>query len=103
MLVAWDGDLNVEEVFQLRHYAGVEHWTSFSDKSMWRIVDVSYSPERTGWKVLRNGEEWAQFDFPLAGEYNVLNATAAVLAVNYRILMIRLGASGNSRAKSASR
>jgi UDP-N-acetylmuramate: L-alanyl-gamma-D-glutamyl-meso-diaminopimelate ligase len=27
--------------------------------------------------VLRNGEPWADFEFSLAGEYNVLNATAA--------------------------
>lgn len=84
LLVAWDGHPNVEECSS-RALCRVEHY-GFSDKSMWRIVDVSYSPERTGWKVLRNGEEWAQFDFPLAGEYNVLNATAAAaMAANYGI------------------
>jgi UDP-N-acetylmuramate: L-alanyl-gamma-D-glutamyl-meso-diaminopimelate ligase len=35
---------------------------------------------------LRNGAVWANFEFPLAGEYNVWNATAAAaLAANYGI------------------
>ena len=32
---------------------------------------------RTRWTVLRDGEHFAEFEFALAGEYNVLNATAA--------------------------
>jgi UDP-N-acetylmuramate: L-alanyl-gamma-D-glutamyl-meso-diaminopimelate ligase len=49
----------------------------FSARAHWRISDVRYEPERTRWKVSREGESWAEFDFALAGEYNVLNATAA--------------------------
>ena len=29
------------------------------------------------WEVLRSGEAWANFNMPLAGEHNALNATAA--------------------------
>src|SRR5207244_8214732 len=32
---------------------------------------------RTNWSVRHNGEHWADFEFSLGGEYNVLNATAA--------------------------
>ena len=32
---------------------------------------------RTCWTVLHDGQPWADFEFPLAGEYNVWNATAA--------------------------
>jgi UDP-N-acetylmuramate: L-alanyl-gamma-D-glutamyl-meso-diaminopimelate ligase len=36
--------------------------------------------------VLRDGKPWADFEFPLGGEYNVWNATAAAaLAANYDI------------------
>jgi UDP-N-acetylmuramate: L-alanyl-gamma-D-glutamyl-meso-diaminopimelate ligase len=36
--------------------------------------------------VLRDGKAWADFEFPLGGEYNVWNATAAAaLAANYEI------------------
>jgi UDP-N-acetylmuramate: L-alanyl-gamma-D-glutamyl-meso-diaminopimelate ligase len=35
---------------------------------------------------MRGGEPWAEFEFPLAGEYNVLNATAAAaMAAHYGI------------------
>ena len=34
-------------------------------------------PSRTTWTVLHDGQPWADFEFPLAGEYNVWNATAA--------------------------
>jgi len=46
-------------------------------QSAWRIIDLDLQPGRTSWKVLREGKPWADFDFELAGEYNVWNATAA--------------------------
>ncbi len=53
---------------------------------MARSPTVEYTPDLTSWSVLRDGEPWAEFDFPLAGEYNVLNATAAAaMAANYGI------------------
>jgi UDP-N-acetylmuramate: L-alanyl-gamma-D-glutamyl-meso-diaminopimelate ligase len=43
-------------------------------------------PGRTSWSVLHRGKTWADFEFPLAGEYNVWNATAAAaLAAGYGI------------------
>ena len=52
----------------------------------WRISDVEYTSALTRWRVLRNGKPWAEFEFSLAGEYNVLNATAAAaMAANYGI------------------
>jgi UDP-N-acetylmuramate: L-alanyl-gamma-D-glutamyl-meso-diaminopimelate ligase len=45
--------------------------------SDWRIADLRLEPAHTSWSVLRNGHAWADFQFPLAGEYNVWNATAA--------------------------
>ena len=50
------------------------------------MTDVEYAPDLTSWRVLRDGEPWGEFAFSLAGEYNVLNATAAAaLAANYGI------------------
>jgi UDP-N-acetylmuramate: L-alanyl-gamma-D-glutamyl-meso-diaminopimelate ligase len=43
----------------------------------WKITDLRLCSDRTNWTVLRNGERWAEFEFSLAGEYNVWNATAA--------------------------
>ena len=43
----------------------------------WRVTDLRLEPGRTSWTVLHNNQSWAEFEFPLAGEYNVWNATAA--------------------------
>jgi UDP-N-acetylmuramate: L-alanyl-gamma-D-glutamyl-meso-diaminopimelate ligase len=52
----------------------------------WRIANLKLNEERTSWSVLRDGKAWADFEFPLGGEYNVWNATAAAaLAANYGI------------------
>jgi UDP-N-acetylmuramate: L-alanyl-gamma-D-glutamyl-meso-diaminopimelate ligase len=57
-----------------------------SDAATWRIEDLRLSASATSWTVLRNGSRWADLEFPLAGEYNVWNATAAAaLAANYGI------------------
>jgi UDP-N-acetylmuramate: L-alanyl-gamma-D-glutamyl-meso-diaminopimelate ligase len=83
-IVAWDGNENVDECLT-KAFCKVERY-GFSDESMWRVADVRYSPDRTAWRVLRDGRPWAEFEFSLAGEYNVLNATAAaVMAAGYGI------------------
>jgi UDP-N-acetylmuramate: L-alanyl-gamma-D-glutamyl-meso-diaminopimelate ligase len=57
-----------------------------SERATWRIANLSVDPGRTKWSVLRNGHAWADFEYPIAGEYNVWNATAAAaIAANYGI------------------
>jgi UDP-N-acetylmuramate: L-alanyl-gamma-D-glutamyl-meso-diaminopimelate ligase len=43
----------------------------------WRITNLRLDAGRTSWSVLRDERDWSDFEFPLAGEYNVWNATAA--------------------------
>src|SRR5664280_1333337 len=84
LLVAWDGHSNVDECVG-RAFCRVERY-GFKEQSGWRVADVEYTPDLTSWRVFRDGEPWGDFAFPLAGEYNVLNATAAAaLAANYGI------------------
>ena len=84
LLIAWDGHPNVEECVS-RALCRVERY-GFSKDSTWHISDVEYLPTETRWKISRDGLPPAEFSFPLAGEYNVLNATAAAaLAANYDI------------------
>ena len=45
--------------------------------SDWQIANLCFEPARTTWTILRNGKAWADFEFALAGEYNVLNAVGA--------------------------
>ncbi len=46
-------------------------------RANWRVGDLRLDPGHTRWTVRRDGEPWADFEFALAGEYNVSNATAA--------------------------
>jgi UDP-N-acetylmuramate: L-alanyl-gamma-D-glutamyl-meso-diaminopimelate ligase len=57
-----------------------------SQHAAWKIENLKLSEEETSWSVVRDGKYWADFQFPLGGEYNVWNATAAAaLAANYEI------------------
>jgi UDP-N-acetylmuramate: L-alanyl-gamma-D-glutamyl-meso-diaminopimelate ligase len=46
-------------------------------RANWKITNLRLDPDGTSWTVVRDGEPWADFEFALAGEYNVWNATAA--------------------------
>jgi len=59
-----------------RAFCPVERY-GLGKQAMWQVTKLRLDPARTSWSVLRNGEPWADFEFSLAGEYNVLNATAA--------------------------
>ena len=74
-IIAHDASENLDEVLT-KAFCPVERY-GFSERAFWRVSDVRYETERTRWKVTREGEPWTEFDFALAGEYNVLNATAA--------------------------
>jgi UDP-N-acetylmuramate: L-alanyl-gamma-D-glutamyl-meso-diaminopimelate ligase len=43
----------------------------------WKVTNLRLDPGRTSWTVEHNSARWAEFEFALAGEYNVWNATAA--------------------------
>jgi UDP-N-acetylmuramate: L-alanyl-gamma-D-glutamyl-meso-diaminopimelate ligase len=54
--------------------------------SQWRITDMKFETGRTSWTLLHENRAWGHFEFPLAGEYNVRNATAAAaMAAAYGI------------------
>jgi len=83
-VIAWDGSQNVTECVE-QAFCPVESY-GFDPNSFWRIKNVSYTATSTSWSVDRDGQHFADFEFPLAGEYNVLNATAAAaLAHSYGI------------------
>jgi len=48
-----------------------------SESATWRVSNLRFDPARTTWTVVHNGKPWADLEFALAGEYNVMNATAA--------------------------
>ncbi len=75
LIVAYDGSENVTECVS-RAFCRVERY-GFSDAAHWRIRNLRHADGQTRWEVDRNGVAWVEFTMHLAGEHNVLNATAA--------------------------
>jgi len=74
-IVAFDAGESVERCLA-RAFCPVERYGS-SARAGWRVSDLRLDPTKTSWSVLREGKPLADFEFALAGEYNVWNATAA--------------------------
>jgi len=75
VIVAYDGSENVTECVS-HAFCRVERY-GLSDSAHWRIRNLRHVGGQTQWEVERDGEAWAEFTMNLAGEHNVLNATAA--------------------------
>jgi UDP-N-acetylmuramate: L-alanyl-gamma-D-glutamyl-meso-diaminopimelate ligase len=68
-----------------RAFCPVERYGRNGD-STWCIENLKFGAESTSWSLLHNGKSWGEFEFPLAGEYNVWNASAAAaMAADYGI------------------
>jgi UDP-N-acetylmuramate: L-alanyl-gamma-D-glutamyl-meso-diaminopimelate ligase len=83
-IIAFDTGESIERCLE-RALCPVERYGS-ADRATWRIANLKFGADRTSWTVLCEGKPWADFEFPLAGEYNVWNATAAAaLAADYGV------------------
>ena len=80
-IIAYDAGDNVDECVS-NAFSPVERYGLKPD-SFWQATDLHFERERTSWSVLREGKPWAEFEFALAGEYNVLNATAAAAMASH--------------------
>lgn len=68
-----------------RAFCPVERYGSVAGTD-WRIQNLHFGSTDTTWSVFRKGQAWGDFEFDLAGEYNVWNATAAAaMAAGYGI------------------
>jgi UDP-N-acetylmuramate: L-alanyl-gamma-D-glutamyl-meso-diaminopimelate ligase len=75
LIIAYDGSPNVTECVA-NAFCPVERY-GFSEAANWQIRNLQHENGRTHWQVCRAGVPWAEFEMHLAGEHNVLNATAA--------------------------
>jgi UDP-N-acetylmuramate: L-alanyl-gamma-D-glutamyl-meso-diaminopimelate ligase len=83
-IVAFDTGDSVERCIA-KAFCPVERYGSKTVNG-WKITDLRFDPDRTSWLVLKDAEAWGGFESPLAGEYNVWNATAAAaLAFAYGV------------------
>ncbi|GGA79343.1 UDP-N-acetylmuramate:L-alanyl-gamma-D-glutamyl-meso-diaminopimelate ligase [Edaphobacter acidisoli] len=74
-VVAFDGSANVTECVA-RAFCPVERY-GFAEGSHWRVTSLRHEGGVSHWTLLRSGERFAELSLPVAGEHNVLNATAA--------------------------
>lgn len=82
-IIAYDSE-NVAECVS-KAFCPVEFY-GFSPVAQWRAFDLHFSSDNTSWRVQRDGKIWGEFEFSLAGAYNVLNATAAAaMAASYGV------------------
>ena len=83
-IIAYDASETVAECIT-KAFTPVEKY-GLKEGSFWRITDLHFAPDSTTWRVLREGQPWGEFEFAMAGEYNVVNATAAAaMAAHYGI------------------
>jgi UDP-N-acetylmuramate: L-alanyl-gamma-D-glutamyl-meso-diaminopimelate ligase len=74
-IIAFEGNKNVSECVA-KALCPVERYGA-NGSAAWQVMNLRLDPQRTRWSVLHEGRRWADFEFSLGGEYNVLNATAA--------------------------
>jgi UDP-N-acetylmuramate: L-alanyl-gamma-D-glutamyl-meso-diaminopimelate ligase len=53
-----------------------------SEDAKWQLVNPDFSGELSSFTVIREGTEWARFETPLPGEFNLLNCLAVVIAAD---------------------
>jgi UDP-N-acetylmuramate: L-alanyl-gamma-D-glutamyl-meso-diaminopimelate ligase len=75
LIVAYDGNPNVTECVS-NALCRVERY-GFSAEAEWRIQNLRNEKGLSRWEVWHGGALWAELEMRLAGEHNVLNATAA--------------------------
>ena len=83
-IIAFDTGVSIEKCVE-RAFCPVERYGK-KVESGWRMERLEFHSDSTSWSLLRNGKLWGELEFPLAGEYNVWNASAAAaMAANYGI------------------
>lgn len=53
-----------------------------SEEAKWQMRELDYSGALSSFAVFREGREWARFQTPLIGEFNLLNCLAVIIAAD---------------------
>lgn len=77
-IIAHDSKGNLDEVLA-KSFSAVERYGK-DERAQWRVSHLKFGAENTRWTLTRGKDRFADLEFALAGEYNVLNATAAAAA-----------------------
>jgi UDP-N-acetylmuramate: L-alanyl-gamma-D-glutamyl-meso-diaminopimelate ligase len=84
LVAGWDSRVVREVVSEMggRLHTRLETFGT-SDETTWQARDIDYtSGALTRFRVFREGREWASFETPLIGDFNVRNCLAVVVAAD---------------------
>jgi UDP-N-acetylmuramate: L-alanyl-gamma-D-glutamyl-meso-diaminopimelate ligase len=87
VIVAYDDGSKGSNVTECvnRALCRVERY-GFTESANWRIENLRHVGGKSLWEVHHDGQLWAELEMQVAGEHNVLNATAAAaLAANHDV------------------
>ncbi len=81
LIAGWD-NVHVREIIAEmgnRLFTRVETFGT-SDGAAWQARDLDFSGQLSRFKVFREGVEWAEFETPLIGEFNIRNCLSVIIA-----------------------
>src|SRR6266852_2988998 len=83
LIVGWDSPHVREVVSEMgeKLFTQLETFGMSSD-ARWQARDIDHSGGLTRFRVFRDGREWASFETPLIGTFNVLNSLAVIVAAD---------------------
>src|SRR5260370_9338812 len=83
LIAGWDSPpvRDVVASFGAKLFSQVETFGTTGD-ARWQARDIDYAEGRTRFTVFRDGAEWAEFQTPLIGEFNVRNCLAVIVAAD---------------------
>lgn len=83
LIAGWDSPHVREVVAEVtgKLHTRLETFGTSADAA-WQARDIDFTGEMTGFRVFREGREWARFQTPLIGEFNVRNCLAVIIAAD---------------------
>jgi UDP-N-acetylmuramate: L-alanyl-gamma-D-glutamyl-meso-diaminopimelate ligase len=83
LIVGWDSPHVREVVGEMGEKLFTQLETfGIGDDVRWQACDLDYSGGMTRFRIFRDSREWASFQVPLIGSFNVLNSLAVVIAAD---------------------
>src|SRR5215210_5742683 len=83
LIAGWDSPVVREVVAEMGEKLHT-HLETFgtSEDAMWQARDLDYTGELARFRVFREGREWAEFETPLIGDFNIRNCLACIIAAD---------------------
>lgn len=83
LIAGWDSAHVREVVTEMgqKLYTRLETFGTCEDAA-WQARDIDYTGEMARFRVFREGREWAEFQTPLIGDFNIRNCLAVIVAAD---------------------